>query len=63
MHVLLNGSLYYKKQWRFSEASACLVLALAKELLFKDFSSSESKTEPGPKNLKFVLEPRYYFPS
>lgn len=50
-----------QKQWRFSEASACLVLALVKELLLKEFSSYENKTEPGPINLKFVLEPDYYF--
>lgn len=50
-----------EKQWRFSEASTCLVLALAKELLLKEFPSYESKTEPGSKILRFVLEPHDYF--
>lgn len=50
-----------EKQWRFSKASTCLVLALAKELLLKEFSSYGSKTEPGSKILIFVLEPYDYF--
>lgn len=52
-----------EKQWRFSEASTCLVLALAKELLLKDFSSYESKTEPESEILRFVSESHNYFRS
>lgn len=50
-----------QKQWRFSETSACLVLALVKELLLKEFPSYESKPELGPKPLTFLLEPHDYF--